>query len=185
MGMCKCNNVMLTAVILFWTSLIFLTISVSFDSECVSDEPPTCAFVMEEFKDKALEKRDDEYIEKMKKDFKVDELSYPDEAVYLEACSTFGLWSRGVYTGPDHVKQGDACSALGCGAGECLKRIYKCDSKGAVDKENPEPKVQCAARTGRTAMSPLTMTTCMVGMVFSLVLCLIGLKSDDKVAPRS
>merc|ERR1712096_338199 len=108
--------------------LIFLTTKLYYRAVCMTAEPMTCGDVTESFADKAFEEQDGDYIEKAKKDFKKDELSYPEEAIVQMECSSNSLWGRGIAVGPASVDQANtACVALGCGASQCLQKVYTCD----------------------------------------------------------
>lgn len=184
----KCSNSnFLVGAVIVSMGLMLLTLKISYSNECVTDEPMTCGDITESFADKVFEQRDGEYIEKQKKGFKADQLTYPAEATVQAPCSANTWWVRGIAGGPESVDQANqACVALGCGPAQCLQKVYTCDGKGKVKSDAKEPKLMCVERTGRTALEPLHFAFCLVSMIAGLVCCCIGCKgakASDNAEP--
>merc|ERR1712187_564257 len=150
------------------------------DQVCGSDEPSTCAVIVEGPSETFLEKRDDEYIAKVKADANLAEFR-PDHAYQYEACSS--------KTGTALMHMGtpvtnEWCQALGCNYKQCVQKKHECDREKGTPK-HAEPTIQCVAASTQSEMQPAHFVAFLFALVSSLSMCISGCVATGQFATDS
>merc|ERR1712048_650509 len=136
---------------------------------CDFDEPATCAVVVNDPAETFLEKRDDEYIAKVKADATLTDLR-PEHAYEYEACSS--------KTGTALMHMGtpvtnEWCQALGCNYKQCVQKKHECDREKGAPK-HAEPMIQCVAAATQSDMQPAHFVAFFFALLVSLSMCVMG-----------
>merc|ERR1712048_551125 len=136
---------------------------------CDFNEPATCAVVFNDPAETFLEKRDDEYIAKVKADTTLTDLR-PEHAYEYEACSS--------KTGTALMHMGtpvanEWCQALGCNYKQCVQKKHECDREKGVPMHD-EPMIQCVAAATQSDIQPAHFVAFLFALLGSLSMCITG-----------
>merc|ERR1712232_887368 len=151
------------------------------DQVCEFDEPATCVVVINGPSDTFLEKRNDEYVAKVKADANLAEFR-PEHAYQYEACSS--------KTGTALMHMGtpvtnEWCQSLGCNYKQCVQKKHECDREKGTPK-HAEPAIQCVAAATQSDMQPAHVAAFLFALLGSMSMCIIGcvapLQSDADIS---
>merc|ERR1711879_225954 len=116
-----------------------------------------------------LDKRDDEYIAKVKDDAKIADFR-PEYSYQYESCSS--------KTGTALMHMGtpvtnEWCQALGCNYKQCVQKKHECDREKGVPL-HAEPMIQCVAAATQSDIQPAHFVAFLFALLVSLSMCIMG-----------
>jgi len=138
---------------------------------CETDQPSTCSSVVGNPSEKMLEKRDGEFIAKLKSVTASDMKEFmPENAFAYQACSA-RTGTALMHSGTEVTNQW--CQALGCNYKQCVQQKWACNQDDGTQK-NSEPEIQCVAAMTQTNMNPAKFVALFFAFVASMLMCLGG-----------